>query len=82
MCMKGSSNMEIMNMQMVIQRTTFGWPISENAKNCLRDSLSISDEYAPHVAKCKNCGIVLNQKCFYAGCPNCKAKDIDILSPE
>jgi hypothetical protein len=76
------NNVDLMKSELAIERTPLAWPIRKKAMDSLKESLSLEDAYITHVGECKYCGIILNQRCFFNGCPNCNVKDIKMLEGE
>jgi hypothetical protein len=70
---------EDLRAEQLIERTPKGWPLTPLALQYISESVSMDEEHVAHVGQCRNCGILLNQKFYFAGCPNCKAQDVDML---
>lgn len=77
--MKSLSPIEQLKIEKLAKRTTEGWPIRETGMKAVEDSSVMPEEYIGKLGCCLNCGLVVNQKFFHAGCPNCNAKDVRML---
>jgi len=77
--MQDDITMETMRIQALTGRTQYSWPMPKDVKALLDQSINMSEEYVELLGKCKNCGIILNQKFFSGGCPNCNGKDLEML---
>jgi len=70
----------LLNSEAVFGKTPTGRQVGESmifrVKNCVNNPNPEDTQYM----NCLNCGFVLEEQYFLAGCPNCGCKDVDTFS--